>query len=241
MVLYMCGSIACRACDYLTLLSLSDLVVYGVGFHHAGMDISDRKAIETMFTCGDLPVLCECAEHILTSSHHLHTITLPHRACSMYTCSCCCSMQYPHYRCGAIALFFSSLFHSFYQHIGHGSKTLCTLVLYSRYLLSLLSFPLSLPLSLPPSLPLPPPPPPSFPPSLPLSLSPGESSSSSGGSEVHQPLCPGHVPGVHRVTDPTDDRQSRQATGTYVYLLIRNTMHACAVYPCQPLLYTIIV
>ena len=39
--------------------SLSDLVVCGVGYHHAGMDISDRKTIETMFTAGDLPVLCE--------------------------------------------------------------------------------------------------------------------------------------------------------------------------------------
>ena len=34
-------------------------MLYGVGYHHAGMDISDRKAIEAMFTTGDLPVLCE--------------------------------------------------------------------------------------------------------------------------------------------------------------------------------------
>ena len=37
----------------------SDLVMYGVGYHHAGMDLSDRRAIETMFTVGDLPVLCK--------------------------------------------------------------------------------------------------------------------------------------------------------------------------------------
>ena len=36
----------------------SDLVLYGVGYHHAGMDVSDRKAVETLFTGGELPVLC---------------------------------------------------------------------------------------------------------------------------------------------------------------------------------------
>nr|XP_006818661.1 PREDICTED: probable ATP-dependent DNA helicase HFM1-like [Saccoglossus kowalevskii] len=36
---------------------LRDLVVCGVGYHHAGLDISDRKTIESMFTKGDLPVL----------------------------------------------------------------------------------------------------------------------------------------------------------------------------------------
>ena len=37
----------------------SELVVFGVGFHHAGVDASDRKLIEALFTAGDLPVLCE--------------------------------------------------------------------------------------------------------------------------------------------------------------------------------------
>ena len=37
----------------------ADLVVYGVGYHHAGMEIADRKVIEGMFTSGDLPVLCQ--------------------------------------------------------------------------------------------------------------------------------------------------------------------------------------
>ncbi|XP_035279407.1 probable ATP-dependent DNA helicase HFM1 isoform X1 [Anguilla anguilla] len=36
---------------------LRDLVMYGVGFHHAGVDMSDRKTIEDAFTLGDLPVL----------------------------------------------------------------------------------------------------------------------------------------------------------------------------------------
>ncbi|XP_036409769.1 probable ATP-dependent DNA helicase HFM1 [Megalops cyprinoides] len=36
---------------------LRDLVTYGVGYHHAGIDVSDRKIIEDAFTLGDLPVL----------------------------------------------------------------------------------------------------------------------------------------------------------------------------------------
>ncbi|XP_062285176.1 probable ATP-dependent DNA helicase HFM1 [Scomber scombrus] len=36
---------------------LRDLVMLGVGFHHAGVDLSDRKLIEEAFTLGDLPVL----------------------------------------------------------------------------------------------------------------------------------------------------------------------------------------
>lgn len=36
-----------------------DTVVYGVGYHHAGMELSDRKLVEGLFTSGDLPVLCE--------------------------------------------------------------------------------------------------------------------------------------------------------------------------------------
>uniref|UniRef100_A0A3B3RIN2 DNA 3'-5' helicase n=1 Tax=Paramormyrops kingsleyae TaxID=1676925 RepID=A0A3B3RIN2_9TELE len=33
------------------------LITHGVGFHHAGIDVSDRKIIEDVFTAGDLPVL----------------------------------------------------------------------------------------------------------------------------------------------------------------------------------------
>ncbi|XP_072220467.1 probable ATP-dependent DNA helicase HFM1 isoform X1 [Leuresthes tenuis] len=36
---------------------LRDLVMLGVGYHHAGVDLSDRKLIEEAFTLGDLPVL----------------------------------------------------------------------------------------------------------------------------------------------------------------------------------------
>ncbi|KAM4722895.1 putative ATP-dependent DNA helicase HFM1 [Rhinophrynus dorsalis] len=36
---------------------LRDLLIYGVGYHHAGVDVSDRKVIEAAFTVGDLPVL----------------------------------------------------------------------------------------------------------------------------------------------------------------------------------------
>ncbi|XP_043942750.1 probable ATP-dependent DNA helicase HFM1 [Protopterus annectens] len=36
---------------------LRDILQYGVGYHHAGMELSDRKVIEAAFTVGDLPVL----------------------------------------------------------------------------------------------------------------------------------------------------------------------------------------
>uniref|UniRef100_A0A4W3HMA5 Probable ATP-dependent DNA helicase HFM1 n=1 Tax=Callorhinchus milii TaxID=7868 RepID=A0A4W3HMA5_CALMI len=36
---------------------LRDLLLYGVGYHHAGVDLSDRKCTEAAFTAGDLPVL----------------------------------------------------------------------------------------------------------------------------------------------------------------------------------------
>ncbi|XP_028638253.1 probable ATP-dependent DNA helicase HFM1 [Grammomys surdaster] len=36
---------------------LKDSLVYGVGYHHAGMELSDRKLVEGLFTSGDLPVL----------------------------------------------------------------------------------------------------------------------------------------------------------------------------------------
>ena len=36
---------------------VSDLVIFGVGYHHAGLDHQDRKSIENMFLSGDLPVL----------------------------------------------------------------------------------------------------------------------------------------------------------------------------------------
>ncbi|XP_072505160.1 probable ATP-dependent DNA helicase HFM1 isoform X2 [Notamacropus eugenii] len=36
---------------------LRDLLTCGVGYHHAGMELSDRKTVEEAFTVGDLPVL----------------------------------------------------------------------------------------------------------------------------------------------------------------------------------------
>jgi ATP-dependent DNA helicase HFM1/MER3 len=36
---------------------LREVVMYGVGYHHAGLSTNDRKTIETMFTNGELPVL----------------------------------------------------------------------------------------------------------------------------------------------------------------------------------------
>ena len=43
---------------------LLDLILFGVGYHHAGMDIADRRAVEIMFTAGDLPVLCELKDMV---------------------------------------------------------------------------------------------------------------------------------------------------------------------------------
>lgn len=39
-------------------LLLTDLAIHGIGYHHAGMDVSDRKTMEALFIAGDLPVLC---------------------------------------------------------------------------------------------------------------------------------------------------------------------------------------
>ncbi|XP_060058042.1 probable ATP-dependent DNA helicase HFM1 isoform X2 [Erinaceus europaeus] len=36
---------------------LRDIFIYGVAYHHAGMELSDRKVVEGAFTAGDLPVL----------------------------------------------------------------------------------------------------------------------------------------------------------------------------------------
>ena len=47
------------------MLYPTELVVFGVGYHHAGMDTSDRKIMEAMFTCGDLPVLCRLTVYTL--------------------------------------------------------------------------------------------------------------------------------------------------------------------------------
>nr|XP_009478880.1 PREDICTED: probable ATP-dependent DNA helicase HFM1 [Pelecanus crispus] len=46
-----------RSANSLKDSKLRDLLIYGVAYHHAGMEISDRKIIEGAFTVGDLPVL----------------------------------------------------------------------------------------------------------------------------------------------------------------------------------------
>ncbi|XP_051713468.2 probable ATP-dependent DNA helicase HFM1 isoform X2 [Oryctolagus cuniculus] len=38
-------------------LKLKDILIHGVAYHHAGMELSDRKVVEEIFTIGDLPVL----------------------------------------------------------------------------------------------------------------------------------------------------------------------------------------
>ncbi|NXA52796.1 HFM1 helicase, partial [Nothocercus julius] len=46
-----------RSANSLKDAKLKDLLMYGVAYHHAGMELSDRKTIEGTFTVGDLPVL----------------------------------------------------------------------------------------------------------------------------------------------------------------------------------------
>ncbi|KAF1461892.1 putative ATP-dependent DNA helicase HFM1, partial [Spheniscus demersus] len=46
-----------RSANSLKDSKLRDLLMCGVAYHHAGMEISDRKIIEGAFTVGDLPVL----------------------------------------------------------------------------------------------------------------------------------------------------------------------------------------
>lgn len=36
-----------------------EVVMCGVGYHHAGLDTKDRKTIESVFLNGELPVLCK--------------------------------------------------------------------------------------------------------------------------------------------------------------------------------------
>lgn len=38
--------------------SLSEMLRCGVGFHHAGLDVQDKRLVETMFAAGELPILC---------------------------------------------------------------------------------------------------------------------------------------------------------------------------------------
>lgn len=106
----------------------ADLVLYGVGYHHAGMDVADRKAMETMFTNGDLPVLCRPASahvHALTASiMHYSTYMCCCRACAVYVVVITCTLWnlnplpfYEHAKLCAL-----SCWRSCHQHSSHGSK-----------------------------------------------------------------------------------------------------------------------
>ncbi|KFW04798.1 putative ATP-dependent DNA helicase HFM1, partial [Eurypyga helias] len=46
-----------RSANSLKDSKLRDLLMHGVAYHHAGMELSDRRIIEGAFTVGDLPVL----------------------------------------------------------------------------------------------------------------------------------------------------------------------------------------
>ena len=55
--LFLCF-VFCMVCHFIFKpCSLSDLICKGIGYHHAGMDLQDRKSIEETFAAGDLPVL----------------------------------------------------------------------------------------------------------------------------------------------------------------------------------------
>ena len=62
---------------------ISDLVIYGVGYHHAGMDVSDRKMIEGLFTAGELPVLCKYLYY--TMAHCSLILSFPSCSCHQHT------------------------------------------------------------------------------------------------------------------------------------------------------------
>ena len=40
-------------------MSFVELIVQGVGFHHAGLDNDDRQSVQDLFLNGHLPVLCK--------------------------------------------------------------------------------------------------------------------------------------------------------------------------------------
>lgn len=49
-----------RHCSRTTIShkSLGELMAVGIGFHHGGVDVMDRKQVESMFIEGSLKVLC---------------------------------------------------------------------------------------------------------------------------------------------------------------------------------------
>jgi len=47
----------------------AEVVMCGVGYHHAGLDTADRKMLETMFLSAELPVLCKYGSHYYVMQH----------------------------------------------------------------------------------------------------------------------------------------------------------------------------
>ncbi|XP_070567213.1 probable ATP-dependent DNA helicase HFM1 [Ptychodera flava] len=67
---------------------LRELVISGVGYHHAGLDVSDRKAIENMFLQGDLPVLLATSTLAMGVNLPAHLVIVKstlHYVSGMYT------------------------------------------------------------------------------------------------------------------------------------------------------------
>lgn len=58
--------------------SAPELVILGVGYHHAGVELSDRKLIEKVFTQAELPVLCESVYSTILKLTHTFA---PYRMC----------------------------------------------------------------------------------------------------------------------------------------------------------------
>lgn len=45
------------AANSINEVNVRDILIHGVGFHHAGLDPQIRKNIENLFRCGHLPIL----------------------------------------------------------------------------------------------------------------------------------------------------------------------------------------